>query len=477
MDALWRGRYARSLAGEVLRLEEERLERVDGSVQWWKWELRPWFNPSANIGGLVAYVDDLTAQKAAEHLLRNTNQTLQAIRDCHEVMLRVNTEQELLEEICRIIVHSGGERMAWVGFAQSDARKSVRPVAEAGISSEHLRQARVSWADEPRGRGPVGTAIRTAKPCLCHNTLTDPYFAPWRESALKHGYGSVIALPLLADKHCFGALAIYAQQPDAFDAGEQRLLTDLANDLAFGISNLRLRADRERLEEEILKSIEHEQERIGRDLHDGLCQLLVGAKFRGVYLQKISPPGSPAAREAGLLEETLDQAIEQARNLARGLNPLSVTPASLAASLQKLADDVDGAHRVRCACHVSAGLNFTDHHVTHHLFRIAQEAVQNALKHAKADNISITLAQSDGRVVLTVQDDGVGLPRGRQKNGMGLNNMRTRAKLIGGRLEIRRRPRGGTVVVCELFPPSSFPHDTLRQESINAPPTPDFSGG
>jgi signal transduction histidine kinase len=321
----------------------------------------------------------------------------------------------------------------------------------------------------------VGTAIRTGKPSLCSNTLTDPNFAVWRESARKHGYGSVLALPLAADQRCFGALAIYAPKPDAFDAGEQQLLLDLANDLAFGISNLRLRAERERLEDEILRSIEREQERIGRDLHDGLCQLLVGAKFRSVYLQKIS--GSPpAVQEARALEEMLNHAIEQTRNLARGLNPVKVTPAGLVAALQKLAADVESAHQVHCFCQLPDTVELSQHHAAYHLYLIAQEAVQNALKHSGAKSISIALAQSAGRLVLTVRDDGTGISPTRPPAGMGLNNMRARAKLIGGSLEICGREAGGTTISCEL-PAAPNHHETSQQKTLGARQTPDLSGG
>jgi len=229
------------------------------------------------------------------------------------------------------------------------------------------------------------------------------------------------------------------------------MFTDLANDLAFGIHTLRLRAERAQLEDEILKSSEREQERIGRDLHDGLCQLLVGAKFRSVYLQKISGDRPrTVAREAKALETLLNHAIEQARNLARGLNPVHVTPAGLVAALQKLADDVESAQRVHCFARFPKPVDIRDHHTTYHLYRIAQEAVQNAIKHARAKNISIAVTQSDHRLRLVVKDDGVGLPRVPRKTGMGLNNMRTRARIIGGRLEISRRRLGGTTVSCEL---------------------------
>jgi len=439
------------LAGKSVSAWEDTVCFPDGRTRTVVTNMSAFRDAQGTVRGLVGIGRDITRRKQAEQLLRHANRTLQAIRDCHEAMLRAGTERELLDEICRIIVQSGGERMVWVGFVEKNSRKNVRPVASAGVSSDHLRNARVTWANVPRGRGPVGTAIRTKRPSVCHNTQTDTNFAPWRASARRHGYGSVLALPLLADQCCFGALAIYAPEPDSFDAGEQLMFTDLANDLAFGIHTLRLRAERETLEAEILKSSEREQERIGRDLHDGLCQLLVGAKFHSVYLQKISRDQIPEVeREAKALETLLNQAIEQARNLARGLNPVHVTPAGLVAALQQLAADVESAHGVHCFAQFLKPVEICDHHTTYHLYRIAQEAVQNATKHARARNISLALTRSDHRLRLIIKDDGVGLPRVPRKTGMGLNNMRTRARIIGGRLEIRRRRLGGTVVSCEL---------------------------
>lgn len=390
--------------------------------------------------------------KRSEQLLQRANRTLQAIRDCHEAMLRVDTERDLLDQICRIIVKTGGERMAWVGIAEHDARKTVRPEAAAGRLRNYLSNARITWADTARGRGPVGTAIRTGKVCVCHNTLTDLQFAPWREAARRQKYGSVIALPLAMDGKCIGALCLYGSEPNMFDKGEQLRLEDLANDLAFGISMLRLRAERERLEDEILKSTEREQERIGRDLHDGLCQVLVGAKYRSVYLRRLAKGRLPAIeKEAQSLEVMLNGAIEQARELARGLNPVMVTPAGLAAALQKLAADVDNGEGPRCFCQFPRPVKIFDQHVACHLYRIAQEALQNAFKHGRAKNISITLSGHNKLVSLVVKDDGIGIPHHPNETGMGLKNMQTRARLIGGLLEIRRRKHGGTAVTCAFL--------------------------
>jgi len=470
------GRSARSMGiwpdpGAAKRFVREVRKR--GVVRGWEQEFRKKSGEvyvvelSAhllNFGGVKAVLStlvDITARKRAERMLQQANRMLQAIRDCHEALLRADTEGKLLAAVCQIIVQIGGERMAWVGFAEHDARKTVRPVAVAGSLRDYLTNARITWAHTVRGRGPVGTAIRTGKVCICHNTLADRRFAPWREAARRQGYGSVIALPLIIEKKCLGALCLYAPEPGAFDVGEQMLLTDLANDLAFGISMLRLRAERRRLEDELLKSTEREQERIGRDIHDGLCQLLVGAKYRSVYLRRIAQGHFPAMeKEARSLEELLNDAIRQARDLARGLNPIKIAPDGLTAALQKLAADVDSAQPPRCFCHIPEPVRIGDLHVAYHLYRITQEAVQNALKHARAKNISITLSKHQNLVRLTVKDDGVGLPRALKTAGMGLKNMAARARLMGGRLEIRRRTHGGTAVTCELLPPSESCHET-----------------
>jgi PAS domain S-box-containing protein len=597
----WKTAHRRTLAGEILRPTEDQLVRADGSVQWLRWEFRPWLDDQEAVGGVIVFTEDITDHRRAEEtlqeseekfrrlfatisdaifvfeaetrrfveanaaalrlygytheelqertamdltaepeasaasiaeikagavnriplrlhkkkdgtvfpveicasafvlrgktlycgivrdiserqrtegLLQKANGTLRAIRDCHEAMIRAGSEQELLNEVCRIIVQRGGERMAWVGFAESNSHKSVRPMAAAGVSSEHLKNARLTWANGPRGRGPSGTAIRTGRPALCRNTQTDPGYAVWRKAAKHHGWGSVLALPLTADGRCFGALAIYAQEADGFDEGEQLIFTDLANDLAFGINTLRLRAERARLEHEILISIEREQERIGRELHDGLCQLLVGAKFRSVYLQNLSPAKrAVVAREAKSLETLLNLAIQQARDLARGLNPVEVTSGGLAAALHKLAADVESAHGVHCSCQAAATVKISCQHAAHHLYRIAQEAVQNALKHAGAKNISISLARTQDHLMLTVKDDGEGLPQRRKKTGMGLENMQIRAKLIGGGLEIRRRRHGGTEVACALPINPKNKHAAFPPRNDSPTQTSDFSGG
>jgi len=185
---------------------------------------------------------DITERKEREEALSQLNRTLRALGDSSQAMLRAKDEAEYLKGVCRIIVEDCGHAMVWIGYAEDDEQKSVRPVAYAGFEEGYLETLHVTWADTERGRGPTGTAIRTGKPSTCRNMLTDPAFAPWREQALKRGYASSIVLPLMAEDKAFGAVTIYSRLPEGFSEGEAKLLSDLADDLAYGITAMRLRA-------------------------------------------------------------------------------------------------------------------------------------------------------------------------------------------------------------------------------------------
>jgi nitrate/nitrite-specific signal transduction histidine kinase len=186
-------------------------------------------------------VDDQTAE------LRRTNQILRMVSDCNQTLVRISEECQLIQEICRVIVDIGRYRMAWVGFAESDETKTVRPITAVGVETDYLEKIQVSWADNRLGQGPTGTAIRTGKVCLGKDFLSEAKLAPWRHLATEKGFRSSIALPLTIDGRAFGALTIYAAELDAFGQSEIQLLTGLAEDMAFGITALRARAERDRV--------------------------------------------------------------------------------------------------------------------------------------------------------------------------------------------------------------------------------------
>lgn len=187
---------------------------------------------------------DISDQKEREEELNQLNRTLKALSSSSQAMLFPINETEYLNEVCRIVREDCGHAMVWIGYAEDDGACSVRPVAFSGFEDGYLDTLNVTWADTERGRGPTGSAIRTGEVKMCRNMLTDPAFKPWRKEALRRGYASSIALPLISDGKAFGALTIYSRQPDPFSPEEVNLLTELTNDLANGITSLRLREAR-----------------------------------------------------------------------------------------------------------------------------------------------------------------------------------------------------------------------------------------
>ncbi|OGA31937.1 MAG: hypothetical protein A3F75_09880 [Betaproteobacteria bacterium RIFCSPLOWO2_12_FULL_64_23] len=208
------------------------------------------------ITKFVSTGKDITERVRAEKHIARLARARGVMAECNRVLVHATDEMEMLEDMCRIVVESGGHHMAWIGYAEHDEAKSVRPVAQAGLFAGSVEAARISWADTERGRGPTGTAIRTGQVRYVSDTLADLSFAPWRERALRHGFRSVLALPLRNGHGCIGALNIHAAGPDAFDAEEIELLEELAGDIAYGIDALRTRAQRERGEQALRESEE-----------------------------------------------------------------------------------------------------------------------------------------------------------------------------------------------------------------------------
>lgn len=201
----------------------------------------------------IGIVRDITERKRAERELHRANRALRVLSACNQELIHAEEESALLEAVCRMLVELGGYLMAWVGFAEDDPGKTVRPVAHAGDETGYLANANISWADNERGRGPGGTVIRTGIVQVNQSFASNPQVTPWRAEALRRGYQSSIALPLKADGKTFGALIIYASEADAFDTEEVTLLEELADDLAFGICTLRGRAERNRAEEMVAR--------------------------------------------------------------------------------------------------------------------------------------------------------------------------------------------------------------------------------
>jgi PAS domain S-box-containing protein len=200
------------------------------------------------------YGRDVTAERQADQQLQKLNRTLKALNNSNQALLRATNEAELLEDICKIITQDCGYAMVWIGYAEHDENKTVRPVAHAGFEEGYLETLGITWADTEHGRGPTGAAIRTGETRMCRNMLTDPAYAPWRNQALQRGYASSLVLPLIAEGKAFGAINVYSREPEAFCEDEVKLLEELAGDLAYGISALRLRIAHAQVEQALRQS-------------------------------------------------------------------------------------------------------------------------------------------------------------------------------------------------------------------------------
>ena len=182
------------------------------------------------------------AIRASEEELSRLNRILQTLYKCNHALVHATDEYELFQSVCQILVAVGGLRLAWVGRCEDDLEKTVRPVAMAGYGLDYLDNAKISWGEETeRGRGPTGIALRTGKPYWVKDTRIDPSLAPWRTDAIARGYASCVTLPLIAYGKRIGNLSLYAGEPNAFNESTIEQYSDLANNLAYGVTALRTR--------------------------------------------------------------------------------------------------------------------------------------------------------------------------------------------------------------------------------------------
>ncbi len=291
-------------SGDTDDIEERYI--TEGQERWVHTIKTPVKDEQGSIVGILGIFRDITERKRAEETLRKVIRALKTLSQCNEVLVRTTDESELLQKICQVIVEVGGYRMAWVGFTEEDQKMIVRPMAQTGFKNGYLEALRITWADTEFDHSPIGTAIRTAKPCICQDVFSDPGYTRWRDDAAKFGYVSLIALPLITDKKPFGALIIYDEEPDAFDDEEVMLLTELADDLAYGIKALRTRVERRKADEQLKQSVE----RLSATLEKTVSALASTAAKRDPYTaghqQRVTHLAVALASEMGLPQDQID---------------------------------------------------------------------------------------------------------------------------------------------------------------------------
>jgi signal transduction histidine kinase len=210
--------------------------------------------------------------------------------------------------------------------------------------------------------------------------------------------------------------------------------------------------ERERLEREILEISEREQRRIGHDLHDSLCQHLAATAMAGQVLgEKLAAKSSPETTDARALVKLIEDSIALTRNLAHGISPVEMEKEGLITALREFAINISQLFKVDCVFDCESPPMISDAAMATHLYRIAQEAVNNAIRHGKPRQIVMSLSRQKQQLELTIEDDGTGLPEDWQKGrGMGTRIMAHRAAMIGGIFSIEPNPTGGTFAKCSI---------------------------
>jgi len=223
---------------------------------------------------------------------------------------------------------------------------------------------------------------------------------------------------------------------------DQHIFTGIVRDIS----------EQRRLEQEVLRISEHERQRIGQDLHDGLGQMLTGIGLITKNLShQLASNGHELAKDADEISSLIKEADEHARTLARGLVPVEFEEKGLEAALERLKQNAEKLFDIEFTLDVSGKLDFDDATQAIHLYRIAQEGVSNAVKHGSSTKVAVHLASTEKHIRLRVADNGSGFAENWDtKGGLGVRIMQFRARLIGGNLEVSDIPDKGAIITCTI---------------------------
>ncbi len=446
---------------------------------------------------------EVTRRRRTEAALLRTNRALRLFSLVKGAVVRAQDEASLLSEVCRISVEVAGYRLAWIGRAERDARKTVRPVVFAGPGEDFLKQIFVSWGDGPEGQGTAGRAIRTRAPAVARDLLANPAFASWRGALAATDFATAIAVPLIVRGEAFGVLLIYAAEPDAFDDTEIDLLEDLGSSISHGMDALRLEAERDQMVaslEEARRDLERRVDERTRELsvakeaaesadrlksaflatmsHELRTPLNSIIGFTGILLQGLAGELNPEQRKQlgmvqssarhllALITDVLDISKIEAGQLVLSPERLDVREcvSTCLATVEPLARKKQLELRVESSGSVPLILGDR-----RRIEQILLNLVGNAIKFTDQGSVTIGLAQRGAELALWVRDTGigiaaeslpavfqpfhqleVGLARKHEGSGLGLSICRRLVELMGGSIDVESAPGVGSTFTFTL---------------------------
>lgn len=296
-----RERYQKRMAGENVPSKYETiLLRKDGSPVYV--ELNAGIIPYKGQPADLVFVRDITERKKKELELQKLNQTLAVLSQINQLIVRARTPQKLFEQACEIAVEQGGFLMAWIGILDPKTQK-IKPVASAGKTEDDLKKLNICLNDLKKSQGPTATALSTGKPVVVNDIVNDPKMAPWRENALRLGYRSSGAFPLIVKKKVWGTLTLYASQPDFFGEEEIHLLDSLAKDIPFALEHLKQEKERKRHQAQLAQQFE-ELQRWHNVTLERETRILELKKEVNALLKRLGEPIRYPSAEKGISEKS-----------------------------------------------------------------------------------------------------------------------------------------------------------------------------
>ena len=423
--------------------------------------LRPTW-PGEDLAGLIVLQDvfeNALERKRIGSELRRVNRVLHAVSECHDALIRAQDETELLRDVCRFVVEAGGYSLAWVGYALDDENRTISPQAQWGEGRGFVEGLDLTWRDEGLGLGPAGTSVRTRKPSFVEDTSTDQDLA-WHVQPYRHGFLSLVCVPMFFGDEVAGVLAVYDNEPGAFDGRGVKVLQRFADDLAYGIAALRSRDRQVEAESQLRQLLDSKDELIASIAHELRTPLAGVVGFAQVLRDDVDlDPESRAemvrlVAEQGMdLTNIVDDLLVAAKSEAGTLVVAQVRVdlrAQAAQVLEAWGSDLVGKVEFEGASAPTTG-------DPARVRQILRNLVSNAMRYG-GDQIHVRVAADGETAHVRVEDNGNGVAPEEQERifepysrahdapgltasmGLGLSISRHLARLMGGDLTYCSEP-------------------------------------